>query len=97
MDTPKTTNRAARRKAAVEARAAAPEPSDAVETVVPPRRTLIVYVFDDAEGFQRHARVNVDGLPDLRTLQQVLATEEIIAKEKGLKAVQIVNWKPLEG
>lgn len=76
----------------------APAPGgETVEPTIQPRRVWISYVFDDDEGFQRFARVSIDGLPDLRTLQQVLSTEQVIAEQKGVKNVQILNWHPLEG
>lgn len=91
-ETPKPTRRERRAAAA----AARPETQEAAAPAPQPRRVFVVYVHEDAEGFDRHDRVWIDGMVDLRSLDEVLNTELTIAKEKGVKNVRITNWKPLE-
>lgn len=88
-------SRAERRKAAAEARKATgsdPETPKQIE----PRRVLVIYVYDDAEGFERHDRMWITGIADLRTLDGVLSTEKVIEEQKKQPNVRIINWKPLE-
>lgn len=61
-----------------------------------PRRVLVAYVYDDAGGYQRHDRLWIDDLADLRTLEEVLKTEALIGRQRDLNNVRILSWKGLE-
>ncbi len=57
----------------------------------------MVFVHEDAEGFDKHDRMWVDGIADLRTLEAVLKVEQVITEQKKLNNVRIINWRALEG
>jgi len=61
-----------------------------------PRRVLVAYVYEDTHGADRFDRIWIDGMADLRTLEEVLKTEQLIAVQKDVNAVRIINWQPLE-
>jgi hypothetical protein len=100
IDEIQTPNRRQRRVDAAKARAEAEtldpvQPGQPIET--PPRRTFVAFVHEDADGFDRHDRMWVDGLADLRTLEALLKVEQVITEQKQLKNVRIINWRALEG
>jgi hypothetical protein len=73
-----------------------PAPSPAPVAAPQPRRVLVAYAYDDAGGYQRHDRLWIDGLADLRTLEELLKTEQLIAAQRGLQNVRVLSWKGLE-
>ncbi|MCP1540014.1 hypothetical protein [Methylorubrum extorquens] len=87
---PEPGNRKERRAAAAAAKKANEKPE------IQPRRTWVVFVHDDAEGFERHDRAWVD-VPDIRTTEQALSIEQVLAETRKLTNVRIINWKALEG
>ncbi len=63
-----------------------------------PRRTLVWFTYKNAEGQMGAARSTLDGVPDLRTLDQVLAAEKLLAEHfPHVSEIFITNWRPLEG
>lgn len=73
------------------------EPAPAPVAAPQPRRVLVVYVHDHGDDGEKHVRIWIDGLADLRTLEEVLKTESLIAQQQGHKNVRIINWHALEG
>ncbi len=64
----------------------------------PPRRTLVWFTYKNAEGVMGAARSTLDGVPDIRTLSEVLAAEKLLGDHfPQVSEIFITNWKALEG
>jgi hypothetical protein len=61
-----------------------------------PRRVFVTFQY--RQGLLRDtSRLFLDNVPDLRTAQNVMDVEKMIAERINADEVLIFNWKPLEG
>lgn len=73
--------------------AAPPTPEEASSRITPSLH--VTFVGMNAKDKQRHGRVIIHDLYDLRTQREVSSAEILIAKERGFDKVEILAWRTI--